>query len=134
MAVEILGGALVLMTAVAIHGSFRISSLTSTIRDIEKWAHQNEKNTEELERKLAAADASNRALVSINQDLQKELRYAHEDAEVQTSIAANNLRDATRWREHTRRLKAMASTAGKASAAARKARKDKTTERLRCGK
>ena len=132
MAVEILGGALVLMTAVAIHGSFRISSLRSTIRDIEKWAHRNEINTAKLEQKLAVSEETNRSLASINRDLRAELDRTHAALNAQIEIASSNLADASKWRNKVAHLRNVAASGGRAMHAKKKSKQAAMTKQLRC--
>ena len=118
MVAEILGGALALVTAVALHGAVKI-------RRIEK----------DVAGKVDVAEsryAEIRRLHAINRDLRAELDRTHAALNAQIEIASSNLADASKWRDKVAHLRNVAASGGRAMHAKKKSKQAAMTEQLRC--
>lgn len=131
MATGILGGALALMTLIALHGALKLRRYEADRRWMLDAVKAAEGEREELARDNERLHASNRALNDINKELRDELDRTHADLRSQMEIAASNVADAMKWRAKVANLRRIASSGGKAAKAKRDAKKAATTERLR---
>lgn len=131
MATEILGGALALMTLVALHGALKLRRYEAYRRWMLDAVNTVEKERDDLSRQNDLLKSSNRDLNGINKDLRDELDRTHAALNTQIEIAASNVADAMKWRAKVANLRRIASSGGKAAKAKRDAKKAATTNQLR---
>jgi len=134
MATEILGGALALVTLVALHGALKLRRYEADRRWMLAAVKAVEDERDDLSKQNDLLKSSNRALNGINKDLRDALDRPNAARNTQIEIAASNVADAMKWRAKVANLRRIASSGGKAAKAKRDAKKAATTERLRCGK
>lgn len=131
MAAEILGGALALMTLIALHGALKLRRYEADRRWMLDAVKAAEGERDDLSKQNDLLKSSNRALNDINKDLRDELDRTHADLRAQMEIAASNVADAMKWRAKLDNLRRIASSGGKAAKAKRDAKKAETTEKLK---